>query len=165
VERVHAVAAGLEMIRDLHNVTVERERDGRFHLSMHVKLPGTMTLNEAAVASAELESRLRREFPDVARVDVHLEPLEPELIAGADVTETRPDLAREICRIVEAHPEVRGCRDVELSMRSGDLVAYVVAELPGAISLEHAHAVETALEERLRQQLPELSEVVARVAP
>jgi cation diffusion facilitator family transporter len=165
VERVHAVAAGLEMIRDLHNVTVERERDGSLHISMHAKLPGAMSLDEAALASAELERRLRAEFPGGVRVDVHLEPLEPEVVTGADVTDVRPDLAREICRIVEAHPEVRACRDVELSERSDELVAYVVAELPGAVTLEHAHAVETALEDRLRQQLPELSEVVARVAP
>ena len=165
VERVHAVAAGLEMIRDLHNVTVERERDGSLHISMHVKLPGWMSLEEATGASADLERRLRREFPGVVRVDAHLEPLEPEVVAGADVTKVRPDLAREICRIVEAHPEVRACRDVELSERSHELVAYVVAELPGAVSLEHAHAVETALEDQLRRELPELSEVVARVAP
>ncbi|HEY7200625.1 MAG TPA: cation diffusion facilitator family transporter [Candidatus Dormibacteraeota bacterium] len=165
VERVHAVAAGLEMIRDLHNVTVERERDGSLHISMHAKLPGKMTLEEAAAATAELERLLREEFPGVMRVDVHLEPLEPEVVAGADVTEVRPDLAREIWRIVEAHPEVRACRDVELSERAEELIAHVVAELPGAVTLEHAHAVETALEERLRRQLPELSEVVARVAP
>jgi cation diffusion facilitator family transporter len=165
VERVHAVAAGLEMIRDLHNVTVERERDGSLHISMHAKLPGTMTLEEAAAATAEFERLLREEFPGVVRVDVHLEPLEPEVVAGADVTQVRPDLAREIWRIVEAHPEVRACRDVELSERAEELIAHVVAELPGAVTLEHAHAVETALEERLRRQLPELSEVVARVAP
>jgi cation diffusion facilitator family transporter len=165
VEQVHAVAAGLEMIRDLHNVTVERERDGSLHLSMHVKLPGTMSLEEAAAASADLERRLRAGFPGVSRVDVHLEPLEPEVVAGADVTRVRPDLAEEICRIVESHPEVRACRDVELSERPEGLVAYVVAELPGETTLEHAHAVETALEDWLRQRLPQLSEVVARVAP
>jgi divalent metal cation (Fe/Co/Zn/Cd) transporter len=98
-------------------------------------------------------------------VDVHLEPLEPEVVTGADVTGVRPELAREIRRIVEAHPEVRALRDVELSERADELVAYVVAELPGAVSLEHAHEVETALEDQLRQRLPQLSEVVARVAP
>ncbi len=165
VERVHTAAAGLEMIRDLHNVMVERERDGSLHLSMHVKLPGAMTLDQAAQASADLEGRLRREFPGVARVDVHLEPLEPEVVSGADVTEGRRELAQEIRRIVEAHPEVRACRDVELSKRSDELVAYVVAELPGAVTLEHAHEVETELEDRLRLELPELSEVVARVMP
>jgi divalent metal cation (Fe/Co/Zn/Cd) transporter len=164
VERVHAVAAQQEVIRDLHNVTVEREQDGGLHLSMHVKLPSQMTLEAATAATSELERLLRMEFPGVTRVDVHLEPLEPEVISGADVTAERQDLAGDICRIVEDHPQVRRCRDVELSERDGELVAHVVAEMAGSSTLEDAHAVETALEERVRHALPELSEVVARVA-
>ena len=165
VERVHAVAAAQDAIRDLHNVTVEREQDGHLHLSMHVKLPGGMSLDEATRSADDLEQRLRSEFPAVSRVDVHLEPLEPEVVTGQDVTGARAGLANEICRIVEAHPEVRACKDVELSERSDGIVAYVVAEMAGEVSLEHAHAVETELEDRLRRRLPELKEVVARVSP
>jgi divalent metal cation (Fe/Co/Zn/Cd) transporter len=132
---------------------------------MHVKLPGGMSLESATEASAELERRLRREFPAVSRVDVHLEPLEPDLVAGADVTSSREDLARQVREIVEAHPQVLRCRDVELSARGGGLVAHVVAQMPGVVSLEQAHRVETELEEALRLGLPELSEVVARVTP
>jgi len=165
VERVHATAARQGMIRDLHNVTVEREQDGSLHLSMHVKLPGHMTLDAAGAASEELERRLREEFRGVSRVDVHLEPLEPTLVSGADVTAGRGDLAVAIRRIVEAHPDVLRCRDVELSAREDGIVAHVVAEMPGEVSLERAHAVETELEERLRRALPELSEVVARAVP
>jgi divalent metal cation (Fe/Co/Zn/Cd) transporter len=165
VERVHAVAAQQDVVRDLHNVTVERESDGSLHLTMHAKLPGGMSLDSATEASAELERRLRQEFPAVSRVDVHLEPLEPSLVAGADVTASREDLARQIREIVEAHPKVVHCRDVELSARDGSLVAHVVAQMSGAVSLEEAHRVETELEERLRRGLPELSEVVARVSP
>src|SRR5262245_21540157 len=87
------------------------------------------------------------------------------LVSGADVTGKRAALTREIARIVEAHPEVRSCRDVELSERSGGLVAHVVAGMEGQVSLEHAHEVETEIEESLRHALPELTEVVARVAP
>jgi cation diffusion facilitator family transporter len=164
VERVHAAAARQGQVRDLHNVTVEREADGSLHLSMHVKLPGSMSLEAAADASAELERRLRQEFPSVSRVDVHLEPLEPDLVAGSDVTRSREDLARQICRMVEANPAVLHCRDVELSARGGGLVAHVVAQIHGGVSLERAHEVETELEEQLRG-MPELSEVVARVTP
>ena len=165
VERVHATAAAEEAIRDLHNVTVEREQNGSLHLSMHAKLPSGMTLDQATAAASDLERRLRHEFPGVSRVDVHLEPLEPELVSGADVTGARAGLTREIRRIVEAHPEVRSCRDVELSERSGGLVAHVVAQMEGQVTLEHAHEVETEIEERLRRALPELTDVVARVAP
>ena len=165
VERVHATAAAQDAIRDLHNVTVEKESNGSLHLSMHAKLPAGMTLDEATAAADDLEQRLRREFPGVSRVDVHLEPLEPELVQGTDVTGTREGLAEEIRRLVEAHPEVQRCLDVELSERSGGLVAHVVAEMAGQVTLEHAHEVETEIEDQLRHALPELTEVVARVAP
>ena len=165
VERVHAAAARHEAVHDLHNVTVEQEEDGSLHLSMHAKLPGEMTLEAAAAAAEGLEDSLRGALPEVSRIDVHLEPLEPDVVAGADVTQRREDLAARIRRIVEEHPRVRRCRDVELSARGERLVAYLVAEMPGGISLELAHQVETELEERIRRALPELSEVVARATP
>jgi cation diffusion facilitator family transporter len=165
VERVHATADRHSAIRDLHNVTVEQEEDGSLHLSMHAKLPGSMSLDSAAAATAELEDSLRHEFPGASRVDVHLEPLEPEVVSGADVTTRREDLAGLICRLVEEHPQVVRCRDVELSERGDRLVAHVVAQMPGQLSLEDAHRVETELEERVHMALPELSEVVARATP
>lgn len=165
VERVHATAARQPLVRDLHNVTVEREADGSLHLSMHVKLPGGMSLEDAAEASGELEQRLRQEFPEASRVDLHLEPLEPELVSGSNVTGTREDLAGRVRQEVESHPAVLRCRDVELSDRGGAVVAHVVAQMPGTLSLERAHQVETELEEQLLRSLPELSEVVARATP
>jgi cation diffusion facilitator family transporter len=165
VERVHATADRHGAIRDLHNVTVEQEEDGSLHLSMHAKLPGSMTLESAAAATAALEDSLRQEFPGASRVDVHLEPLEPDVVSGADVTRRREDLAGLICRLVEEHPQVVRCRDVELSERGDRLVAHVVAQMPGRLSLEDAHRVETELEERVHRALPQLSEVVARATP
>jgi cation diffusion facilitator family transporter len=165
VERVHATATRHPAVHDLHNVTVEQEEDGRLHLSMHAKLPGAMSLEAAAAATGELEDSLRQEFPGVFRVDVHLEPLEPEVVSGADVTRRREDVAGRIRRIVEQHPKVRRCRDVELSERGDRLVAHVVAQMPGRLTLEDAHQVETELEERIRRALPELSDVVARATP
>lgn len=165
VERVHAAAARQGLVRDLHNVTVERELDGSLHVSMHAKLPGEMTLRDAIEASQELEREVRAEFPVVSRVDVHLEPLEPDLVPGTDVTVDRPDLADKIREVVATHPAVTGCPDVELSARGQGLVAHVVAQMPGSVRLEEAHRVETELEEELRRALPELAEVVARVVP
>jgi cation diffusion facilitator family transporter len=165
VERVHAVAARQGTVRDLHNVTVEHEMDGSLHVSMHAKLPGAMSLRDAAAASADLERDLHERLPGVSRVDVHLEPLEPELVRGSDVTPLRVDLARTVRQVVGLHPEVLACRDVELSSRENGVVAHVVAAIPGDVSLDHAHQVETELEERLRTAIPELAEVVVRATP
>ena len=162
VERIHAAAARDGGVRDLHNVTVERETDGSLHLSMHVKLRGDMSLASANKVSVQLEHALREELPEASRIDIHLEPLEPTVVTGQDVTERRAQLTARIMQVVEAHPEVRGAVDVELSDREGNIYAHVVAPLAGDVSLEHAHQVETDLEARIRDEVPEVREVVAR---
>jgi cation diffusion facilitator family transporter len=162
VERVHAAAARNGGVRDLHNVTVERESDGSLHLTMHAKLPGDMTLAAASLASADLEKTLRAELPDATRIDIHLEPMEPHVVSGEDVTQRRALLAERMRQIVESHPAVKRGIDVELSDRHNRIHAHVVAELAGDVSLEQAHQVETELEEQIRRALPEVSEVTAR---
>ncbi len=162
VERVHAAAARNGGVRDLHNVTVERESDGSLHLTMHAKLPGDMTLASASQASAQLEKTLRAELPEANRIDIHLEPMEPHVVSGEDVTQRRALLAKRMRQVVESHPSVKRLVDVELSDRHNRIHAHVVAELAGDVSLEQAHQVETELEEKIRRALPEVHEVTAR---
>jgi len=149
-------------VRDLHNVTVEREADGSLHLTMHAKLPGDMTIARASRESDELERALRAELPDATRIDIHLEPMEPRFVRGEDVTARRALLVERMRELVTSHPEVKRCVDVELSDRHQRIHAHVVAQIEGDMSLEHAHRIETELEEKIRRALPEVSEVVAR---
>src|SRR3989475_11300139 len=162
VERIHAAAARDGGVRDPHNVTVEREADGSLHLTMHAKLPGDQTLDAASRTSRALERSLRSELPDVARVDIHLEPMEPDVVPGQDVTARSTQLAARIRAIVEAHPEVKRSVDVELSNRQDQIYAHVVAEVAGEVSLEQAHRIESELEETIRREIPEIHEEVTR---
>jgi divalent metal cation (Fe/Co/Zn/Cd) transporter len=162
VERIHAAAARNGGVRDLHNVTVEREADGSLHLSMHAKLPGDMSLAKATRTSHDLERSLRAELPEATRIDIHLEPMEPRVVRGEDVTASRAQLVARMREIVESHPEVLRCVDVELSDRHQRIHAHVVAQVAGDVSLEHAHQIETELEENIRRAIPEVREVVAR---
>ncbi|HXL19109.1 MAG TPA: cation transporter dimerization domain-containing protein, partial [Streptosporangiaceae bacterium] len=91
-----------------------------------------------------------------------LEPMEPHVVSGEDVTQRRALLAERMREIVESHPAVKRGVDVELSDRHNRIHAHVVAELAGDVSLEQAHQVETELEEQIRRALPEVSEVTAR---
>ena len=162
VERVHAAANRLGAFRDIHNVTIEQERDGSFHLTLHAKLPSQMQLEEAEELSSELEAELREELPEASRVDIHLEPLEPDVVAGRDVTASQTELADRVRQIVAQEPEVVRCRDVELSSRHGRITAHVVVEMAPEVSLEQAHHVEDELERKILLAEPELQEVVTR---
>jgi divalent metal cation (Fe/Co/Zn/Cd) transporter len=163
VERIHAAVARNGVVRDLHNVTVEREADGSLHLTMHAKLPGDQTLATASSTSRELERSIRAELPAVTRIDIHLEPMEPQVVPGQDVTARRALLAARMREIVESHTEVKRCTDLELIDRHHRIHAHVVAEVAGEISLEHAHEIESQLEEAIRRELPEVRQVVTRV--
>jgi cation diffusion facilitator family transporter len=162
VERIHAAAARNGGVRDLHNVTVEREADGSLHLTMHAKLPGDQTLAKASRTSRSLERTIRAELPEVNRIDIHLEPMEPDVVRGQDVTARNAKLAARMRELVESNPEVKRLVDVELSNRHNRIHAHVVVEVNGDVSLEHAHTVESELEEMLRRELPEVHEVVTR---
>ena len=162
VERVHAAANRLGAFRDIHNVTIEQEGDGSFHLTLHAKLPSQMQLEEAEELSSELEAELRQELPEASRVDIHLEPLEPDVVAGHDVTASQNELAERIRKIVAEQEDVVRCRDVELSSRHGRITAHVVVDMAPEVSLERAHRVEDELERMILLDAPELQEVVTR---
>jgi cation diffusion facilitator family transporter len=163
VERIHAAAARNGGVRDLHNVTVEREADGSLHLTMHAKLPGDQRLAVATDTSRALERSIKAELPEVGRIDIHLEPIEPQVVPGEDVTSRRAQVAARVRELAESHPEVKRVVDVELSDRDNRIHAHVVAELAGEVTLEHAHNVESELEEMILREIPEVYEVVTRV--
>ena len=163
VERIHAAAARNGGVRDLHNVTLEREADGSLHLTMHAKLPADEKLAVATRTSRELERSIKAELPEVGRIDIHLEPIEPQVVPGEDVTARRMQLAERIRQVVESHPEVKRLVDVELSDRRNRIHAHVVAELAGEMTLDHAHDIESQLEEQVLRQVTEVDEVVTRV--
>jgi cation diffusion facilitator family transporter len=163
VERIHAAAARNGGVRDLHNVTLEREADGSLHLTMHAKLPADQQLAAATRTSRDLERSIKAELPEVGRIDIHLEPIEPQVVLGEDVTARRMQLAQRIRELVEAHPQVKRLVDVELSDRRNRIHAHVVAELAGEMTLDDAHDIESQLEEQILREIPEVHEVVTRV--
>jgi divalent metal cation (Fe/Co/Zn/Cd) transporter len=162
VERVHAAAARNGAFRDLHDVVVEREADESLHLSLHAKLPGSISVREATRFAHQLEGELRTEFPEVSRVDIHLEPLEPDVVYGRNVTAQHADLVKIVRSVVTADGRVISCDDVELSSRGGEITAYVDVTVADDLTLEQAHDIETSLEEGIRQAVPSLKRVVVR---
>jgi divalent metal cation (Fe/Co/Zn/Cd) transporter len=162
VERVHAAAARNGAFRDLHDVVVEREADETLHLGLHAKLPGSISVREATRFARQLESDLRAELPEVSRIDIHLEPLEPDVVYGRNVTAQNADLIQTIRKVVIADGRVISCNDVELSSRGGEITAYVDVPVADDLTLEQAHDIETSFEDKVRQVAPGLKRVTVR---
>jgi len=156
-ERAHEAALAVPRVREVHNVSVVAVDSGT-ELSLHIKLPGDLSLEEAHAIAEQVERAIKSAVPEVTSVQTHLEPLGEEA-AGTEVagdTET-------VRRIVR---EAIGVEPVELRfVDTGDgVVAYLTLRL-GADTLSDAHAEASRIEELIRRERPEIAEVVVHTEP
>jgi len=156
-ERAHAAALGVPRVREVHNVSVVSVESGT-ELSLHLKLPGDLPLEEAHAIAEEVEEAIERAVPEVSAVRTHLEPLGEEA-AGTEVAGD----AATVRRIVRAE---LGVDPAELRFVDTDegLVAYLTLRL-GSDTLAAAHADASRIEELIRRERPEIADVVVHTEP
>ncbi|HZT53043.1 MAG TPA: cation diffusion facilitator family transporter, partial [Gaiellaceae bacterium] len=162
-ERASAAALSVRRVREVHNVTAVSVGSG-VELSLHLKLPGDLSLDDAHEVAEEVERAIRRAAPQVSEVVTHLEPLTEES-AG-----TRP-LAAEVAgdrdaveRIVRAATG-REPSDLRFLHTDEGLVAYLTLRLEGSVPLADAHQEASRVEELIRRERPEISEVIVHTEP
>jgi cation diffusion facilitator family transporter len=157
-ERAHAAALAVRRVREIHNVSVLSVGSGT-ELSLHLKLPGDLSLEEAHSIAEEVERAIRAAVPEVTGVRTHLEPLAEE--AGAAEVEGDDATVRGIVR------DVCGAEPQELRFLDTDegLVAYLTLRLGPGTALADAHARASEIEERIRLQLPEIADVLVHTEP
>jgi divalent metal cation (Fe/Co/Zn/Cd) transporter len=158
-ERAHAAAVAVPGIREVHNLALV-DVDGRKELSLHVKLPGDLSLEEAHEIAEQLESSIRETVPEIAGVQTHLEPL-------AETAEAREVQAAEEATLRRIVNEVVGGEPRELRfLRTEDgLVAFLTLGLDGTSRLDAAHARASEIEERIRRERPEIADVIVHTEP
>lgn len=156
-ERAHAAALNVPRVREVHNVSVVSVDSGT-ELSLHLKLPGGLPLEEAHAIAEQVERAIERAVPEVSAVRTHLEPLGEEA-AGTEVAGD----AATVRRIVLAE---LGVEPAELRFVDTDegLVAYLTLRL-GSGTLADAHADASRIEELIRREHPEIADVVVHTEP
>ena len=160
-ERVLAAAQRVPLVREIHNLTVLRVGPVT-EVSLHLKLPGELSLEDAHSVATEVERAIVESVPEVDEVRTHLEPI-AEAEEGRSVDEAAA--GRELVeRIVQ---ETTGQRPRELRFLNTDrgLLAYLTLGLDASTPLAEAHARASEIEERIRQEQPEIADVVVHTEP
>ena len=157
-ERAHAAALAVPRVREVHNVSVLSVGGGT-EVSLHLKLPGDLSLEEAHAIAEEVERAIVEAVPEVAAVQTHLEPLSET--AGAAEVAGDAATVRSIVR------EVTGVEPRELRFLDTDegLVAHMTLRLGAGQALADAHARASEIEERIRLRLPQIADVVVHTEP
>lgn len=162
--RAAAAAGAVRGVREVHNVRVV-EVDGRPELSLHLKLPAGIDLEEAHRVACAVEDAIADAVPELADIHIHLEPLTalPRPAESPSGAESVP-VAAVIERLVR---EQTGAPPRRLDLRAGDggLVALLTIEIEGRTTLEDAHRRSSALVHAIHAAAPELAEVVVHTEP
>ncbi len=162
-ERAHAAALGVPRVREVHNVTAVALESGT-ELSLHLKLPAELSLEEAHAIAEEVERAIRAEVPEVVSVQTHLEPLSEEAEGSAPPAR---DVARERDLVVRIVREETGTAPRELRFVHTDegLVAYLTLAVAGTTPLAEAHTRASRIEERIRHERPDIHDVIVHTEP
>jgi divalent metal cation (Fe/Co/Zn/Cd) transporter len=157
-ERVLAAALGVPQVREIHNLSV-LEVDGRVEVSLHLKLPGDLPLEQAHEIAEEVERAILAAVPEVESVRTHLEPIR-------EATEAR-EVAVDADAVERVVREETGAAPRELRfVRTDDgIVVFLTVALQGGDSLAAAHDRASAVEERIRTAVPGISDVVVHTEP
>ena len=159
-ERINAAALTVPRVREMHNVRVVSV-DGGLEVSLHLKLPRDLTLEEAHDVASRVESAIEDAVPEVVSVQTHLEPLtEP----GAGRTAVADEDAERIRRIVRDRTGAEP-REVRFLHTEDGLVAFLTLALPPESTLAQAHSLASEVEEDVRRDLPRLADVSVHTEP
>jgi cation diffusion facilitator family transporter len=156
-DRVLAIALAEPLVKETHDVTIY-ENGGSASVSLHLKFPADLALQEALAVTQRIEQAIRAR-PGVSAVQTHLEPLERPLSTRPATTSTDLDAKREIKRIVLERTGTAPERIRLLATQAGRVV-FLTLNVGAQTSLIDAHQLASELEEHLRQQIPDITDVI-----
>ena len=160
-ERAQAAALTVPRVREVHNVNV-MQVEGRTEISLHLKLPGELPLEDAHEIAEAVERAIRSSVPGVASVQTHLEPLAEDV--QVQTAENVEDQAGVVTRIVR-NALGREPRELRFLHTSEGLVAFLTLGLNPGASLADAHQRASEIEAQIRVERPEIADVIVHTEP
>jgi cation diffusion facilitator family transporter len=162
-ERALAAAQRVPAVREIHNLSVLHV-DSRTEVSLHLKLPGDLSLADAHAVASDVERAIIDAVPEVDSVQTHLEPLR-------EASEGRPPPDEDVQRDTDAIGSIvraatgRAPRELRLLRTDDGLVAFLTLGLDPGSALADAHARASEVEERIRRERPDIADVIVHTEP
>ena len=157
-ERAHAAALGVPRVREVHNLTV-LDVAGTTEISLHLKLPGDLTLDEAHAVAESVERAILAAVPEAADVHTHIEPLGEDSV-GEEVEADAAAVERIVVEATGAPP-----RALRFLHTDAGLVAYLTLAMESSDSLAAVHERASVIEQRIHDAVPEIADVVVHTEP
>jgi divalent metal cation (Fe/Co/Zn/Cd) transporter len=162
-EKATAAALRVPGVREVHNVSVLYV-GGRTEVSLHLKLPGSLTLAAAHDVAEAVEREILGAVAVADAVQTHIEPL-TEPAAGSPVPDGALESESAAVRAIVRQETGTEPRELRFLATDRGLVAFLTLALAPERALAEAHARASEVEERIRRDHPEIVDVVVHTEP
>mgnify|MGYP003392793734 CR=1 FL=1 len=162
-ERIMVIARNSGLA--IHHITVH-DLGGKLTVSIDLEVDGDMTLHAAHEVADRLENDIRGDFGTDLEVDIHIEPLEPELPQGTDAPSERIDNVRTtLVRLAAEAGSVHDIHNVRVrDTEAGEIVNFHCRANP-AMSVIEVHQHVDEIERALRRAFPSVKRVISHAEP
>lgn len=148
----------------VHHVTVH-DLGAKLIVSIDLEVDGEMRLDAAHDVANALERNIRDEFGEDVEVDVHIEPLEPELPFGIDAPAERVQTIAAALARYAASGEIHDIHNVRVrNTEAGEIVNLHCRAAP-SMSVIKVHEQVDAIERALRRDFPSVKRVISHAEP
>lgn len=162
VGRTFAAANRLGLADQVHNVLAIERPEGLW-LMLHAKVPPDLPLRRAHEITDALEAELRLEIPVLARVEIHLEPREPQHLRGEPVE--APDLQSHVRTLARQRPPITDCHEVAVTRAPDGLHLVLHCDAPPDAAIGTIHDASLRLEDEIHTAYPDVRTVLVHFEP
>jgi cation diffusion facilitator family transporter len=164
-----SLAAAVRVIVSRHAAgahdTLIYDADGKRNLDLHLELPGETPLTDAHAVTERIEADLRREFPRLNAIHIHVDPIRSVrregLAAGIDLD----PLAGTLAALATQVPGIRTCRNVTAKRMRGRLWVFCDCMMDPHLTVREAHDLGLELGRRARRELPDIERLTVHAEP
>ena len=153
----------------IHHVTVHDlgtvKDSAKLIVSIDLEVDGAMQLEAAHDIANGLERNIQEEFGEDVEVDVHIEPLEPELPFGVDAAPERVRTIAAALTEYAADGQIHDIHNVRVrNTDAGEIVNFHCRATP-SMSVIKVHEHVDAIERALRRAFPSVKRVISHAEP
>jgi cation diffusion facilitator family transporter len=160
-DRIRAVATRNNL--NVHDISVQ-DIGGSLHVEQHVELDEKLSLKEAHDRVTRLESEMKEEVGEISSILTHIES-EPATIETSDGLLRAPGFENRLQQVKEGFPEVVDMHDLMFKQVGGRLYLSLHCTMNDDLPLSRVHDIQTAMESRFRQEVPQLFRVLIHPEP
>jgi cation diffusion facilitator family transporter len=160
-DQIRAVATRNNL--NVHDISVQ-DIAGQLHVEQHVELDERLSLKDAHDRVSQLEAEMKKDISEIASITTHIES-EPATIETGDGLLRVPSFEERLQAVTDGFPEVVDVHDLMFKRVSGRLYLSAHITMQDDLPLSRVHDIQTAMEGRFRQEVPELFRVLFHPEP